>query len=68
MVNFDEGTETKGIPGDRRDSAENRSKQEEEQLEDNIQYGLDRLLSKTKKNETSYGDHGFDGHDYASNR
>ena len=68
MVHLDQGSETKGMPGDRRESNENRSKQEDEQLEGDIQYGLDRLLSKKKNNDASYGDHGFDGHDYASNR
>ena len=37
-------------------------------LDEGIAHGLDRLYSKSKKNEISYGDHGFEGNDYASNR
>ena len=69
----DDSNEAKVFMGDYRQSGAesqhyHRSKQDDDMLDDGIAHGLDRLYSKSKKNEISYGDHGFDGHDYASNR
>ena len=67
---YDEVNEGKIDQGYRQNSNENRGKNNEDmEFDDQVLYGLDRLTAKNKKNENSYGEnHGFDGHDYASNR
>ena len=66
-VQFEEGSDSKGPLGDRQNSMED-NPIESNQLDDNLNHGLDRLYAKSKKHETSYGDHGFDGHDLPNNR
>lgn len=67
-VHSDDNGDKKTAGELRQSHGDNRGWQEDDMGDDQMMHNLNLLYQKSKKNEMSYGDHGFEGHDYASNR